>query len=131
MLTNLKILFEFSHVDECSCIQLSDKNGPLLDINQTSSSESLYNFKIAFPNKLTFTITNPSKHTRWVKIKNIYLGGLVLNEHIINQICIFVTSDGQSQVTPCWYNNGIATIDLFAADWIQYHLLYANRINTV
>jgi hypothetical protein len=86
-------------------------------------------FDLEFPNTLYIDIVNNTGDATLIKIKNITLSGLRLTDEILNQICNFKESATETTtVTRNITGTGEVSIDLFAEDWIQYHLLYGNKI---
>jgi hypothetical protein len=87
-------------------------------------------FDLAFPNTLVIELKNNTDENFVVHLKSVKLSGLHLSTHIVNQICQFRAFGSTHKiVSPTWHQSGIILIDFFAQDWIQYHLLYGNKIN--
>ena len=109
---------------------LSDRFGSLVNnLTFVDHTENSVTFDILFPNTLYIEIKNTSQTHHTIHLKDMTLAGLPLPDQILDQICIYRASDSDSDmVTRYWCRNGIVKIDFFASDWIQYHLLYGNKI---
>lgn len=130
MHTDLQFVLEFSHAPDGIKINLKDRHGFLIDLHNSIQPRVELNFKVLLPNKLIFTLENPYPTTRFVNLKKCCLGGLELPPSIMNQICSFTRyQNNQNSITTHWDSDGEVIIDFFAADWVQYHLLYNNKIN--
>lgn len=62
------------------------------------------------------------KVEHYVKLTKAWLGGIPLPEFILNQICI-----SDNGVHNCWTLPTKSNIELFAKDFVQYHLMYQNK----
>ena len=127
MHTDLKLILECVTPSTGLQITIHDRTDILATVNDISQIETELNFKVSIPNQLTFVIENSNSNT--VTLKKCSLGGLEITTSMLNQICNF-TPSGASEpiVTTNWWQDGKVVIDFFAGDWVQYHLLYGNKI---
>jgi len=127
MYIDLKLILECVTPSTGLQITIHDRSSILATVNNISQIETELNFKVLVPNQLTFVIANSSSNP--VTLKKCSLGGLEIATSILNQICNF-TPLGASDpiVTTNWWQDGKVVIDFFAGDWVQYHLLYGNKI---
>lgn len=126
MLTNIQLVLDIptSAID----IGLSDRHGQLNYKKLVQdNNEVKFNFGINFPNQLIFSI-NGVLPGQCVQVKEMWVGTLKLPESIVCQIFSFVDHSGSEMIVHRWPSNGTATVNLFAEDWVQYHLLYGNKI---
>ena len=128
MLSNIKILLEFHSTNDPMHLTLTDRNGILVDIKNIATEQHLINTNVNFPNTLTFNLSNHSNN-KYIKIKQLWIGGLEIPKHILEQICVFRPENQPEMVITDWYNNGQVVIELFTTDFIQYHLMYGNKLN--
>ena len=126
---NLTLVLEFSHPSDNTQVILEDRYGQLAEIVSSNDLQVKINSKFSLPNRLRFILKNINSQSACVTLKSLILGGLPLPQHIIEQICCFTPINStHSSVLSCWYQEGEITIDFFAGDWVQYHLLYGNKI---
>jgi hypothetical protein len=129
MLTNkLNIGFECANLDQPCGISIRDRQNVVADnIVFSNDQTQTVSFDIDFPNRLFFDVLIPQGNK--IQLNQIILSGLELNAHILDQICNFqpIGSDTIT-VTRFWNQSGTVFIDFFAQDWVQYHLLYGNKI---
>lgn len=117
---------DFDSRDTNACILLASRQEHIATI--TPGKNIKLDFEFSVPNQLTFVLTNLGPQAS-VVLKKCSLGGLELSQNILYQICNFVpVSTNEPLVTTKWWEDGKVTIDFFAGDWIQYHLLYGNKI---
>lgn len=129
MHTNLKLVLACATPSAGLQITIHDRNNILATVNNISQTESEVNFKFSVPNQLIFVISNSSSIPTTCILKKCSLGGHEFPPSMLNQICNFTPSNStDSIVTTNWWQNGKAVIDFFAGDWVQYHLLYNNKI---
>lgn len=130
MLTNkLIISFECSDSNCLYKISIRDRQNIIADnIAFDTSQAPSVSFDLEFPNRLFFDLSIPQGSV--VKLNQIVLSGLELNVCILDQICNFQPTNSDTiTVTRTWDQSGTVFIDFFAQDWVQYHLLYGNKIN--
>jgi hypothetical protein len=126
---DLALVLEFSHPSDNTQVILEDRYGQITKTILSNDSRVELNFKFSVPNQLRFILKNINSEGSSVTLKSLILGGLPLPQHIIEQICCFTPINStHSSVLPCWYQEGEITVDFFAGDWVQYHLLYGNKI---
>ncbi|WP_353480122.1 hypothetical protein [Haliscomenobacter sp.] len=127
MHTNFKLILECVTPPEELQITIHDRTSILATVSNISQIETELNFKVLVPNQLTFVIEHSGSNP--VILKKCSLGGLEIVTSMLNQICNF-TPLGASDpiVTTNWWQDGKVVIDFFAGDWVQYHLLYGNKI---
>ena len=130
MLTDLELTLEFAQVNTPIHLCIADRHKIFYEIKEIETSQVDVKHKIQMPNQLTFNISNLGPG-QYIKLKHMALGGLALPFSIIEQICINIDTDGNRRVMPIWYTNGLVKIDLFASDFVQYHLLYNNKIDFI
>ena len=127
MKVDFKLVLEFVSDTHNACILLSDRQESIATIYPSKKDIELC-FKFSVPNQLTFVLNNLGPQTM-VALKQCWLGGLELPQSILNQICSFApASTNESLITTQWWEDGKVKIDFFAEDWVQYHLLYGNKI---
>lgn len=130
MLTNkLNISFECSDSSCLYKILIRDRQNIIVDniAFDTIQAQSV-SFDLEFPNRLFFDLSIPQGSV--VKLNRFVLSGLEMNVRILDQICNFQPTNSDTiTVTRTWDQSGTAFIDFFAQDWVQYHLLYGNKIN--
>jgi len=86
-------------------------------------------FELKFPNTFYIDIVNSGPESMSINIKNLSLSGLKLTDAILDQICWFTpVNHKESKITRNITTSGTVYIDFFSADWIQYHLIYGNKI---
>lgn len=126
MLIDFKLLLKI----DSGSVSVQDRHNCVNTVISTDSRQQTLEFKSSVPNQLTFKITNFVHDAGVVELQSLSLGGLTLDNSILQQICVFYPEDSdQSMITTRWWKNGVVVIDFFAGDWIQYHLLYRNKIN--
>lgn len=127
--TELKLLLEFQSIDDPMHVILNDQYGTLADIKNITTNQIQIITKITFPNTLSFQLHNHTNNN-FVTLKQLWIGGIELQKNILDQICLFQpTNQNKTTITTNWHNNGIVNIEFFAPDFIQYHLIYNNKIN--
>jgi len=123
---NLKLVIECASPVADLQITIQDRNNTLATVSSIVQPEIELDFKFLVPNQLTFVLTNLRSS---VVLKKCVLGGLELTPAILSQICNFTPAGASdSIVTTDWWQDGKVVIDFFAGDWVQYHLLYGNKI---
>jgi len=130
MLTNFKICVECSHNDGSISLEISDRNAVLHTVNNICQTQTEIDFQVTFPNRLTIKIDTGVHGDRWVKVYKVKIGTLEVPKHIYCQIFNFCSLNGATLITDFWHNSGVVTVDLFAKNWVQYHLLYGNKISS-
>ena len=128
MLTDIQLILEFSHVSKNMCITIHDRNQLVAEISEINNSVVGLNFKFSVPNQLLFNINQLGSKSSSVSLKKITLGGLDLTPKILDQICIYTPVNLDKSIVTTKWQQGKVSIDFFAEDWIQYHLLYSNKI---
>lgn len=123
--TNIQLLLNFSHAD--TDLKISNSDGELNFLTQQTGLQSKISFYTTFPNQLSFTIQNRLPD-HWAEVEEMWVGSLKLPKSIITQIFLCTDQDNNTKITSYWKNNCVITVDLFAGDWVQYHLLYGNKI---
>ena len=131
MLTNsLTITFRSQKLCNDLILFLKDRNHRIIDQvvfgNNTQKSTT---FDLSFPNTLYIEIENRGHNNFLIHLEKIKLSGLSLPDQIIDQICQFrQTGTDVTTISRSWNQLGTVSIDFFASDFIQYHLLYGNKI---
>ena len=110
------------------CITIHDRNQLVAEISEINNSVVGLNFKFSVPNQLLFNINQLGSKSSSVSLKKITLGGLDLTPKILDQICIYTPVNLDKSIVTTKWQQGKVSIDFFAEDWIQYHLLYSNKI---
>jgi len=128
MLTDIQLILEFSHVSKNMCITIHDRNQLVAEISEINNSVVGLHFKFSVPNQLLFNINQLGSESSSVSLKKITLGGLDLTPKILDQICIYTPVNLDKSIVTTSWQQGKVSIDFFAEDWIQYHLLYSNKI---
>jgi hypothetical protein len=128
MPTDIKLILEFSHVSTNMCVTLQDREQLIAEISKVDDLVVELNFKFSIPNQLLFHIKQLGSEAASVALKKITLGGLDLTPNILDQICNYTPVNLDKSIVTTMWQQGKANIDFFAADWIQYHLLYGNKI---
>jgi len=128
MPTDLRLILEFSHVSDNMCVTLQDRDQLIAEISKINNSVVELNFKFSIPNQLLFHIKQLGSEAASVSLKKITLGGLDLAPNILDQICNYTPANLDKFIVTTTWQQGKVNIDFFAADWIQYHLLYGNKI---
>ena len=132
MLTNIKLLLEIG--SDSTRIIVSDRHKNVLQTTYypwTSNNvqEVLIENKIELPNTLTLAIDNPIG--TFIKLKDLWLGGIKLPENLLYQISNFTDTKSNSTYTAYWTTSGTATINFHSNDFIQYHLMYGNKLTAL
>lgn len=128
LINKLNLSFECDHLESSCCIFIRNRQDVINNIIFTDKTEQTIAFDMSFPNRLFFDLS--IKDGNSIRLTKLILSGLPINENILDQICIFQSQDSDTTiVTRQWTQSGNAFIDFFAQDWIQYHLLYGNKIN--
>lgn len=125
--TNLEFVFSAEQPQKNLQLVVSDRDGPLDQDVKLDGKHIIIKCKILLPNNANIKISgldNPP-----LQLESCRLGGLLMSKAMIDQICIFYPDNGDRIVTPNWWTNGNVNIDFFSPDWVQYHLLYGNRID--
>jgi hypothetical protein len=131
MLTNkLTLTFVSNKTVSGTTLCLNDRFGSLNNnLSFAEHTEATTTFDILFPNTLCIEIKNSDHNECVIHLKSMSLSGLALPENILDQICHYRPLDSDvATVTRHWHQIGAVTIDFFAANWVQYHLLYGNKI---
>jgi hypothetical protein len=130
MLTNNLILKLTSNlVDEKISLAVRDRSNTIINLQTFTENTKLLCFDMAFPNTLFIDIYNDQSQPISIELSELKLSGLDLPIDILDQICHFTPQSSESNiVTRKWHSQGLVQIDFFAADWVQYHLLYGNKI---
>ena len=111
-------------------MSIRDRTSVVLDkIIFSDNTQKSTTISIPFPNTLYIDIENTQDDT-FVQIESMFLSGLAIPKHIIDQIFYFTKLESSdTTVITSWVGNGVVKIDFFAADYVQYHLLYGNKIS--
>ena len=128
MFTDLKLILEFSHQPDNMFVTVSDRNGLIADISSIGDLLVELNFKFSIPNQLLFDLKKLGSPPASVTLKKVILGGLELTPNILGQICQFIPVGSDNPIVMPTWQEGKVNIDFFAEDWVQYHLLYGNKI---
>ena len=128
MLTDIKLILEFDHVSKNMCVTIHDRDRLVAEISEIDNSVVELNFKFSIPNQLLFHVKQLGSEAASVSLKKITLGGLDLTPKILDQICNYTPVNLDKSIVTTTWQQGKVNIDFFAADWIQYHLLYGNKI---
>jgi hypothetical protein len=107
---------------------MSDRNGLITEIVSPSDPLVELNFKLSIPNQLFFDLKKFNSDLLSVTLKKIILGGLELTPTILGQICNYTPLNLNKSIITTTWQEGKVNIDFFAEDWVQYHLLYGNKI---
>jgi hypothetical protein len=126
MLTNIKLLLEIG--SDSTRIIVSDRHKNVLQTIY-NVQEVLIENKIEFPNTLTLAIDNPTG--TFIKLKDLWLGGIKLPKNVLYQIGNFTDTKSNSTYTTYWTTSGTATINFHSNDFIQYHLIYGNKLRAL
>lgn len=116
MLTSLKL-----HLEGTADVKICDRTGLLTDFQ--CRQQAVIQEKIELPNRLTFNINTHGS----LELKELWLGNIKLPQWILYQICTFTNIDNTDKITTFWNSPGTVSIDFFAPDFIQYHLIYGNK----
>jgi hypothetical protein len=133
MLTNkLQFWLRCDHVNENVDLTFTDRDDKILHtLNFNVSETKGVTIDVPFPNTVFINIADHQKHGVDIRLESLILSGLPLPDHILDQICSFCADDDtSSSVTRSWHRNGKVTIEFFAMNWIEYHLLYGNKITS-
>jgi hypothetical protein len=127
MLTDVTLVLASHDILNKISLTISDRNGP---VEQSDLFKSQFNLKFTFPNTLSIKLLfDPAGAPGSVYLESLVIGGLALPTGILDQICQFTPKNSnQSIITRHWHDSGNIAIDFFSADWVQYHLLYGNKI---
>jgi len=111
-------------------ITLKDRNNTRINtITFEDDTKKSTTFNLSFPNTLKIELTNTADGNFSVHLESVKLSGLYLTDQIVDQIChVHFPDSDTTLVSRTWNQSGVISIDFFAADWIQYHLLYGNKI---
>lgn len=102
----------------------------LLENTVATTPLTKLDIKIKFPNTLKIYLNIPDTLVRPIRLEKLSLGGLALAENVLDQICQYTPAGSNDVlVTRDWHKSGSISIDFFAADWVQYHLLYGNKFS--
>jgi len=129
MLSDIKLQLEFVTWPETMSLMIRDRDQILVPCHRPDESLRTFDFNISFPNQISFVLENNAASPRPVRLISLILGGLALPKHILDQICRYQNHDtGQEIITTDWITSGTVVIDFFTSNWIEYHLIYGNRI---
>lgn len=131
MLTNrLALTFCSSRAIHDLSLSLKDRHHTL--INRVFFDDSIQQsvmFDLAFPNTLLIKVENKPDNGASIYLAKMSLSGLSLTDNILDQICQYrALGSDHIMITRSWHRTGTIKIDFFASNWIQYHLLYGNKI---
>jgi len=130
MLTN-KITLQLTsdRVDKKISVVVRDRSNTIVSLQPFTEQIKVLDFNIVFPNSLFIDIYNDQPQPMLIELTGLKLSGLSLPIRILDQICQFKSRPQENHViTRKWHSEGLVQIDFFAPDWIQYHLLYQNKI---
>ena len=130
MLTN-RLIVELTAESEFENISLSirDRSDTLVDRKMFERKTESFTFEISFPNVLYINIHDNRANMPMVELSRLNLIGLDLPNRLLDQVCHFKPQGSDNEIiTRKFHSAGLAWIDFFAADSIQYHLLYGNKI---
>lgn len=101
--------------------------GVLVAENMMTSSIE-HECKLAFPEKLHIAIDMLPSQTSKIHLAAMKVGTIWLSDAVLSQICRYQPINQPALITRDWFTSGSVIIDFFAGDWVQYHLLYGNKI---
>jgi hypothetical protein len=127
MLTNIQLLLKMSHPGVK--VEILTKAGKITEAVSGQDLTTKVKFKIDFPNRVEFLINNLADPGQWIEVQEIWIGSLKLPKSITCQIFELVDNNNNTHISEHWNRNGTVTVNLFAEDWVQYHLLYSNKIS--
>lgn len=131
MHTDLSFFLEFEPGIESVGITIHDRYEKIIaDIKQSHDHPAKINCKIKLPNKISITINNQNNiKNKFVKLSNLWLGNIELNQQTLLQICQYKSNQSDSiNFTTEWNSNGVVTIDLFDKDFTSFLLHFHNHI---
>lgn len=128
MHTKLTIALEFT--DCCNVtVDVYNREQMLTQIYQADNTLANTTVNFVFPGQLNIKINNLTNQTGSCKLQSLTLGGLDISTEKLDTLC-FTTENETS--TGVWvreaYKDSTITVDFWAKDWIQYHLLIGNTI---
>jgi hypothetical protein len=127
---DLKLLLEFENFPTGMYIAIHDRNSEMARIDSLHEYKNEILLKISLPNQVKIMLVTTGEKSCSIKLDSLVLGGLRLPKNILDQICRFTPSNSDSEfIVTNWWSEGVVYIDFFAADWVQYHLLYGNKID--
>lgn len=130
LINKLQFYLRCNHVNENIVLTFTDRDHTILQtVSFDVSGIQCATMDIPFPNTVLIKIANHQGHDFDIQLESLTLSGLALPNHILDQICFFCANNGtNSTVVRSWHRAGTVTIDFFALNWIEYHLLYGNKI---
>jgi hypothetical protein len=121
MVTNIKLKFGFGN----GLVKFTiNDHYKTVAIVSGSNESIMIKEKIEIPNTLEFNISHCENS--YLKILQIWLGGVEIPGWFLNQICNFYV-DNDKSITTYWNKPGLVKLEFFSPDFIQYHLIYGNK----
>lgn len=123
----VELTFEF---DNCcgTTIELYNRDQFLAVVDQSVNSCVHCAVQVVFPGQLHMKISNLSGQSGSCTLSAVCIGGLNIPSNKLATLCYTVDETGTGVWMPQAYTDATITLDFFAKDWIQYHLLIGNKI---
>jgi len=131
MLSNkIDLVLYSDHPSNKSHFSIRDKHQTFVEnVTFNNCNQQTISLDIKFPNTLFVDIVIDDNIPSFIYLEKLTLAGLALSDHVMEQICIFSSeSSNETKVSRTWNQSGTVLFEFFALDWIQYHLLYKNKI---
>ena len=127
--SSIKIQIEFVSFPQTLDLSIYDRNCHLGTVSDCRERIMVFTSNLEFPNQLRIELSSSNATPKSAKLLSLDLGGLFLPKNILDQICQFCpTGSDHPMITTEWHSEGTVIIDFFANNWIEYHLLYGNKI---
>ena len=123
MLIDFKLLLKV----DAGSVSIQDRHNCVNAVISAGNDQQMLEFKSFVPNQLTFKITNFLQDFGAVELKSLTLGGLTLDNTILQQICVFYPKDSdQNMITTRWWKDGILSL-IFLLE-IGSSIIYCTKI---
>ena len=127
MLIDVVIGLEHVNHPHVMSVQVRDRQNILQPLLTVTDPRFEIPIKVVFPSRISIGLT--SLHDKAsTRLHFLRVGGLLMPDKKLDEISLFTTSQGKELFTRDWFTQGSVSIDFFAANWIDYHLLHGNRI---
>jgi len=134
-MNNITLILEVIQCRNNMMLTLNSRDGTIATIDQNNKNNIVtLTGKVELPNQLTILLDSNESSNRITsnnkyKLLSLYIGGIEFNPDRLIEICRYTPELGPVEFTNFWDKNGQVDIDIFANNFIEYHLFFEKTFN--